>query len=141
MRDYYQVLGVDKTISQKNLKKHYYQLAKKYHPDMAPKEKRKASADRFKAISQAYDALSTPARRKRYDAGGLGANYVYSSGFSTSKPKKELILSKLNANRDFSIEVFAHELRVSYSNLEKILTKFFLIFNIGARIEKGQVIF
>src|SRR5215212_11417889 len=65
--DYYKVLGVDKKASQEEIKKAYRKLARKYHPDA---NKEPGAEDRFKQISEAYDTLSDPDKRKRYDRGG-----------------------------------------------------------------------
>jgi molecular chaperone DnaJ len=72
--DYYKVLGVDKKASQDDIKKAYRKLARKYHPDT---NKEPGAEDRFKQISEAYDTLGDPDKRKKYDRGGSifgGAN-------------------------------------------------------------------
>src|SRR5215204_7557255 len=72
--DYYKVLGVDKKASQDDIKKAYRKLARKYHPDT---NKEAGAEDRFKQISEAYDTLGDPDKRKKYDRGGSifgGAN-------------------------------------------------------------------
>src|SRR5918997_6085666 len=72
--DYYKELGVDRKASQDDIKKAYRKLARKYHPDT---NKEAGAEDRFKRISEAYDTLSDPDKRKRYDRGGSlfgGAN-------------------------------------------------------------------
>ncbi len=72
--DYYKILGVDRKASQEDIKKAYRKLARQYHPDT---NKEAGAEDRFKRISEAYDTLSDPEKRKRYDRGGSilgGAN-------------------------------------------------------------------
>jgi molecular chaperone DnaJ len=71
--DYYKTLGVDKKASADEIKKAYRKLARKYHPDT---NNEPAAEERFKQISEAYDVLSDPEKRKKYDRGGLfaGAN-------------------------------------------------------------------
>src|SRR2546421_1410631 len=68
--DYYKALGVDKKASADEIKKAYRKLARRYHPDRNPDDK--AAEARFKEVSQAYDVLGDPEKRKQYD-GGTGA--------------------------------------------------------------------
>ncbi len=70
-KDYYKILGVDKKASQAEIKKAYRKLAVKYHPDKAQGDK--ASEEKFKEINEAYEVLSDPEKRKKYDT--LGANW------------------------------------------------------------------
>ena len=65
-KDYYQVLGVSKDVSVKDLKKAYRKLARQYHPDQNPGDK--AAEEKFKSIGEAYAVLSDPQQRKQYDA-------------------------------------------------------------------------
>lgn len=70
-RDYYEVLGVDKTADDATLKKAYRKLAKKYHPDTNPGD---AEAEaKFKEATEAYGILSDPQKRQQYDQFGHAA--------------------------------------------------------------------
>lgn len=64
-KDLYSTLGVGETASQEELKKAYRKLAKKYHPDANPGDKK--AEERFKEISEAYDILGTTEKREKYD--------------------------------------------------------------------------
>src|ERR1700756_5187769 len=65
--DYYKTLGVDKKASAEDIKKAYRKLARRYHPDRNPDDK--DAEARFKEISQAYDVVGDPEKRKQYDSG------------------------------------------------------------------------
>jgi molecular chaperone DnaJ len=65
--DYYKALGVEKKASADEIKKAYRKLARQYHPDRNPDDK--SAEERFKEISQAYDVLGDPEKRKQYDSG------------------------------------------------------------------------
>ena len=69
-RDYYEVLGVPRTASAEEIKRTYRQLARKHHPDLQPAAERAKAAERFKEINEAYEVLSDPDKRAKYDALG-----------------------------------------------------------------------
>jgi len=62
MKDYYKILGVNKNASDKEIKKAYRELSKKYHPDVNPQGETK-----FKEVTEAYEILSDENKRKDYD--------------------------------------------------------------------------
>ncbi len=72
MKDPYTVLGVGRGASDTEIKKAYRKLAKKLHPDLHPKDK--SVAERFKEVSAAYELLSDPKKRGRYDRGEIDAS-------------------------------------------------------------------
>ena len=79
MIDYYKTLGVSKKASLSEIKKAYRKLARKYHPDLNPGDK--ISEKMFKEVSEAYEVLKDPAKRKQYDMFGVvGRNFRKGKG-------------------------------------------------------------
>ena len=79
-KDYYGILGVGKDASQDEIKSAYRSLAKKYHPDVSS-ESKEVAEEKFKEISEAYEVLSDPEKRRTYDQYGSDAvNSQFSGG-------------------------------------------------------------
>src|SRR5208282_2266746 len=76
-KDYYETLGVPRTATADDIKKSFRKLARQHHPDVA-KDKKK-SEEKFKEINEAYEVLSDPAKRKKYDE--LGPNWKSGAEF------------------------------------------------------------
>src|SRR6202171_3456054 len=76
-RDYYETLGVPKTAGEDEIKSAFRKLARRYHPDVA--KDKKTAEEKFKQINEAYEVLSDPEKRKKYDQ--LGANWNQPGGF------------------------------------------------------------
>ena len=77
-RDYYEVLGVSKSVTADELKKSYRKLAIQFHPDKNPGDKK--SEEKFKELSEAYETLSDPQKRKMYDQFGHAASNMGGGG-------------------------------------------------------------
>jgi curved DNA-binding protein len=75
-RDYYETLGVAKTASESEIKSAFRKLARKHHPDVA--KDKKSAEEKFKQINEAYEVLSDPAKRQKYDQ--LGADWNQPGG-------------------------------------------------------------
>lgn len=76
-KDYYKILGVNRDASETEIKSAYRKLARKYHPDV---NKDKEAAQKFKDVNEAYEVLSDPEKRKRYD--GLGSSWNEGADFT-----------------------------------------------------------
>uniref|UniRef100_I3J7F1 DnaJ homolog subfamily A member 3, mitochondrial n=1 Tax=Oreochromis niloticus TaxID=8128 RepID=I3J7F1_ORENI len=95
-QDLYEVLGISRTASQKEIKKAYYQLAKKYHPDTNPNDPE--AKEKFAKLAEAYEVLSDEVKRKQYDTygvsgfdpnrAGAGQQQYYRAGGATIDPEE-----------------------------------------------------
>lgn len=72
-RDYYEILGIDRKATDKQIKAAYRKLAREHHPDLHAGGAKATAEEKFKEINEAYQVLSDPEKRKKYD--GLGANW------------------------------------------------------------------
>ncbi|MBI5521620.1 MAG: J domain-containing protein [Desulfarculus sp.] len=104
-KDYYQVLGVEKTASPEDIKKAYRKLALKYHPDRNKDDKN--AEEKFKEVGEAYAVLSDPEKRKQYDTFG-------SQGFSQRFSQEDIyrgsdlndVLREMGLGGDFFSRIF-----------------------------------
>uniref|UniRef100_A0A3P9J3A7 DnaJ homolog subfamily A member 3, mitochondrial n=1 Tax=Oryzias latipes TaxID=8090 RepID=A0A3P9J3A7_ORYLA len=95
-QDFYEVLGVSRSASQKEIKKAYYQLAKKYHPDTNTNDPE--AKEKFAKLAEAYEVLSDELKRKQYDSygttgfdpnrAGAGQQQYYRAGGSSIDPEE-----------------------------------------------------
>src|SRR3954469_5847726 len=79
-QDYYTTLGVPRDASEADIKKAFRKLARQHHPDVA--KDKKTAEEKFKQINEAYEVLSDPEKRKKYDQLGTGWNQP-GGGFQT----------------------------------------------------------
>jgi DnaJ-class molecular chaperone len=84
-KDYYAILGVNRRADEKELKAAYRKLARKYHPDVNPNDK--AAEARFKEISEAYDVVGDPEKRKLYDQ--YGEHWEHAGQFQGGVPGQD----------------------------------------------------
>jgi curved DNA-binding protein len=89
-RDYYKILGVERNATEQEIKKAYRKLALKYHPDRNPGKKE--AEEKFKEINEAYQVLSDPQKRSRYDQlGDQYSRYQQSGGAPGGFPWEEWV--------------------------------------------------
>jgi len=79
-KDYYQILGVSRNASEKEIKQAYRRLARKHHPDLNPGDK--SAEEKFKEMNAAYEVISDPEKRKKYDQ--FGDQWEYAEQFAKS---------------------------------------------------------
>lgn len=84
-KDFYQLLGVSRKADEKEIKQAYRKLARKLHPDVNPNDK--SAEAKFKEVSEAYDVLSDPEKRKAYDQ--FGSNWEAAQNFTGGVPGGE----------------------------------------------------
>ena len=83
--DYYKILGVAKNASEKDIKKAYRKLARKYHPDLNPNDK--VAEKKFKEINEANEVLSNPDNRKKYDQ--YGEHWQNAEAYEKAKQQQQ----------------------------------------------------
>lgn len=108
-RDYYDVLGVPRTATSDEVKRAYRRLARKRHPDLQPASERAKATEAFKEINEAYEVLSDPEKRAKYDA--LGEHWKSGMDFTPpgadgSKAAGEVDWDDLGGFSDFFASIF-----------------------------------
>ncbi|MBX2904387.1 MAG: J domain-containing protein [Taibaiella sp.] len=83
-KDYYKILGVEKGANAEEIKKAFRKLAVKYHPDKNPGDKK--AEEKFKEANEAYDVLSDPEKKKKYDE--LGSNWQQYANYNAQGPSQ-----------------------------------------------------
>ena len=97
-RDYYEILGVSKDASEKEIKSAYRKLAKKYHPDLNPNDEK--AQEKFKEINEAYEVLSDAEKKKKYDT--FGSSYDFSNGANFDPSQYGYTYTSTGGAGDFS---------------------------------------
>ncbi|MEG6512646.1 J domain-containing protein [Desulforamulus ruminis] len=100
-RDYYEVLGVERSAGEKEIKTAYRKLARKHHPDLHTGSDKQAAEEKFKEINEAYEVLSDPEKRAKYDR--LGSNWRNGQEWQTP-PDMEGFHYYASDNGDFGYE-------------------------------------
>lgn len=93
-KDYYKTLGLLKEASDDEIKKAYRALAMKYHPDKTEELNKDNAAEKFKEVSEAYQVLSDPEKKRQYDMGGIPQQPIFGNPF-------ELFTRLFGANNGF----------------------------------------
>lgn len=83
--DYYKILGVDKTASEKDIKSAYRKLARKYHPDLNPDDE--SAHKKFQELNEANEVLSDPEKRKKYDQ--YGENWEHGEEYEKARQARQ----------------------------------------------------
>lgn len=101
--DYYGVLGISKNASDKDIKKAYRKLARKYHPDLNPNDK--GAEKKFKEVNEANEVLGNPENRKKYDQ--YGKDWMHADDIEKAKQQQQYQRSYSGASDGYSQEDFS----------------------------------
>ncbi len=94
--DYYEALGVPRTATEKEIKSAYRKLARQHHPDLHQGDAKKAAEEKFKTINEAYEVLSDPEKRAKYDR--LGMNWQSGQDFQPGPDMGGFDFRNVNVN-------------------------------------------
>jgi len=101
--DYYEILGISKTATEKDIKTAYRKLARKYHPDLNPENKQ--AEKKFKEINEANEVLSNTENRKKYDK--YGPNWKQGEEFEKAKRHQKRKSQQQSSQEDFTNEQYS----------------------------------
>jgi curved DNA-binding protein len=101
--DYYKILGIAKTASEKDIKTAYRKLARKYHPDLNPDNKEAEKI--FKEINEANEVLANPVNREKYDK--YGENWKHGEEFEKAKNQRQKQSQPQSSQQDFSNDQYS----------------------------------
>ena len=128
-RDYYEVLGVERDASEEAIKKAYRKLALKWHPDRHEGEAQERAEAKFKEASEAYEVLSDPEKRKKYDR--FGEHWEHGQEFNPepgqrtmSREEFEAAFSGSGGFSDFFQEMFGGQFRQDFRDGPKQHTRY-----------------
>jgi curved DNA-binding protein len=96
--DYYEALGVARTATEKEIKTAYRKLARQHHPDLHQGDAKKAAEEKFKTINEAYEVLSDPEKRSKYDR--LGMNWQTGQDFQPGPDMGGFDFRNVNVNAE-----------------------------------------
>ncbi|KAI2621957.1 DnaJ domain-containing protein [Hypomontagnella submonticulosa] len=120
--DPYEVLGLERTADESQIKSAYRKLALKNHPDKVPEDQKQEAHETFQSIAFAYAVLSDPARRKRYDeTGSTSESIIDSDGFSWSDFYREQYRDTVTAD---TIEKFTNKYKGSDEEKDDVLVAY-----------------
>jgi len=124
-KDYYQILGVSRNASEKEIKQAYRRLARKHHPDLNPGDK--SAEGKFKEINAAYEVLSNPEKRKKYDQ--FGDQWEYADQFAKAGGQERVRWDSGKGGTTFEYG--------DLSQFGDILSSLFGDSGIGSRMKRG----
>jgi curved DNA-binding protein len=119
-QDYYEVLGLKRDASAEDIKRAYRKLALKWHPDRHQNGEQSQAEDRFKRISEAYEVLSDPEKRKRYDQ--FGENWEHGQEFTPPPGARRMTREEFeqafgggSGFSDFFTSIFGDQVRSDFA--------------------------